>query len=171
MVQAKVASLRSGCNSRPTGAVIVANNKIIATGYNGTLPGDQQCTDKGDTFCLRREIGRCDKGPKKYFDCPSIHAEQNALNQLAKGGGAHNQILTVYCTLAPCIFCLKNMLSVGVTRIIYELQYESDDPVRDAEWRQKGMKHGIEIKQLKLTKDEIDAVLNTILEKTSLRRL
>jgi hypothetical protein len=63
------------------------------------------------------------------------------------------------------------MLSVGVTRIIYELQYESDDPVRDAEWRQKGMKHGIEIKQLKLTKDEIDAVLNTILEKTSLRRL
>lgn len=171
LVQAKVASLRSGCNSRPTGAVIVANKRIIATGYNGTLPNQHQCTDYGEAFCFRRQKGKCDKGTKKYFDCPSIHAEQNALNQLAMGGGARNQELYVYCTLSPCIFCLKNMRSVGVTRVYYELPYASDDPERDAEWANKAKEYNIHTEQIVLTQEEIDIVLNALLETTSLRRL
>lgn len=71
MAQAKVAALRSGCNSRPTGCVIVRNKRVLAGGYNGTVSGRPQCTDRGPDYCYRREIG----GPEedKYNVC--LHGE------------------------------------------------------------------------------------------------
>lgn len=45
LLQAKLAAVRSTCNSRPQGAVLVLDNRIIATGYNGALPGQEHCSD------------------------------------------------------------------------------------------------------------------------------
>ena len=54
MMIAKMVSSRSSCLSRPVGAVIVRDNHILATGYNGSIPGQDHCTDDG--VCFRRQI-------------------------------------------------------------------------------------------------------------------
>jgi len=46
MLQAKLAACRSTCNSRPQGAVLVRDHRIIATGYNGALSGQKHCSEQ-----------------------------------------------------------------------------------------------------------------------------
>lgn len=131
MILAKIAALRSSCNSRPGGAVIVKNKRIVCTGYTGTIPGKPQCSDKGPDFCYRRSVNASDID--KYSTCPSVHAEKNAIAQAAIIGvsiaGAE-----MFCTLAPCIVCLKDIASVGIRKVYYELEYESVDKERDKKW-------------------------------------
>jgi dCMP deaminase len=171
MAMAKLAATRSGCNSRPTGAVIVKHNRIISTGYNGTLPGQKQCTDHGTNFCLRRFGKVDDKGENKYQECPSIHAEQNAINQLAKNGGSNLENAHIFCTLFPCIFCLKNIASVGIKTVFYEIPYESDDPSRDEYWKKKCKEYKISTFQVKLTNTELNIIYQSVFNETSTRRL
>lgn len=167
MLMAKVAALRSTCNSRPSGAVIVRERRIICTGYNGTVPGKPQCSDKGPNFCYRRSVG----GPEedKYNICPSIHSEANALNQAAMYGISVKGC-DIYCTLAPCYVCLKNLASSGIKRVFYELEYESRNKARDALWMNFD-KVGIEGFQVELSQVTVDFVIGRLKEKTSIRRL
>lgn len=170
MLLAKAASTRSGCNSRPTGAIVVKDDHIIATGYNGSLPGQPQCTDRGDKFCHRRSIGKDDKGENKYSECVSVHAEANAICQAAQFGikldGA-----TIYTTLFPCIFCLKHIYSVGITEIIYETMYESDDPERDNYWKSLVKDLNITTRQVKLLPNTLKLIGDNVILETSRRRL
>lgn len=170
MALAKLAATRSGCNSRPTGAVIVINNRVIATGYNGSLPGQLQCTDSGKGFCVRRSIERDDSGEKKYRDCISIHAEQNAINQLAVCGGDPKGA-DLYCTLFPCIHCLKNMASVGIRRVYYEMPYESDDSERDKYWLERAAALGLEVERVILSPRSVKEITSNMSGFTSFRRL
>lgn len=131
MLQAKLSAIRSGCNSRPTGAVIVRDHRILAGGYNGTVTGRSQCTDFGKAYCHRRMLN----GPEddKYNICPSVHAEANAIAQAAKMGipldGSE-----CYCTLQPCYVCLKQLKASGIVKVYYELEYQSPDAKRDKIW-------------------------------------
>ena len=178
MAQAKLAAARSGCNSRPTGAVIVRDRRVIATGYNGNLPGKPQCLDQGEKFCLRRSIGRDDSGDKKYQDCPSVHAEQNAINQVAALGGSSLRGTIMYCTLAPCIYCLKNIVSVGIAEVVFELEYKSDDPARDYYWANLSSASGVKLRHFEPLSvfNDTDSLYREIVRKillkpTSTRRL
>ena len=58
MLIAKLVSTRSTCNSRPTGAVLVKDKQLLATGYNGSMPGAPHCSDEvmpdGSPYCYRR---------------------------------------------------------------------------------------------------------------------
>lgn len=67
-------SKRSTCLKRRYGCVIVKNDEIIATGYNGSPRGEENCCDKG--ICHRMDIPH---NSGNYSDCPSVHAEQNAM--------------------------------------------------------------------------------------------
>ena len=171
MAQAKLAAARSGCNSRPTGAVIVRDRRVIATGYNGSLPGQPQCSDRGEDFCLRRSIGRDDSGDKKYQDCPSVHAEQNAINQVALLGGSSLRGTIMYCTLAPCIYCLKNIASVGIAEVVFELEYRSDDPTRDSHWQEQAQNYNVIIRCVDIDYQYRQVLSNNCLNITSSRRL
>lgn len=71
---AKAVSKRSTCLKRHYGAVIVNNDEIISTGYNGNPRGLLNCCDKG--VCLRIDKPH---NSGDYSDCHSVHAEQNAL--------------------------------------------------------------------------------------------
>lgn len=71
---ARAVSKRSTCLKRHYGCVIVKNDEIISTGYNGNPRGDFNCCD----------IGKCSRMEKPhnsgdYSDCFSVHAEQNAM--------------------------------------------------------------------------------------------
>ncbi len=171
MAMAKLTASRSGCNSRPTGAVIVKDNRIISTGYNGTIAGMPQCTDYGHRYCLHRDRDADDSGRLKYQDCPSIHAEQNAINQVASIGGIGLMGASIYCTLQPCIFCLKNIASVDIQSIYYELPYKSNDPERDKYWAEQISKYNIFAQQIKLPSDAKAVIFDLICHETSKRRL
>ena len=90
MLIAKLVSTRSTCNSRPTGAVLVKDRQILATGYNGSMPGAPHCSDQvmadGSPYCHRRALNIADVD--KYNYCRASHAEANAIAQAARYGVA-----------------------------------------------------------------------------------
>lgn len=167
MLMAKVAALRSTCNSRTNGAVIVRDKRIISTGYNGTVSGKPQCSDKGSEYCFRRNV----KGPEndKYNICPSVHAEANAINQAARFG-ISLEGCDIYCTLAPCYVCLKNIASVGIKKVFYELPYQSTNKDRDELWANFN-NVGIEGYELILSEQVKEFIFDRLKSKSSIRRL
>ena len=54
MVLAKMVASRSTCNSRPTGAIIVKDKRVVSTGYNGSVIGADQWSEHGPDYCFRR---------------------------------------------------------------------------------------------------------------------
>jgi dCMP deaminase len=134
MAIAKLISTRSTCSSRPVGCVVVRDNRILVSGYNGPPSGAPHCSERGsgaDIFCQRRQTGVPDE--KKHDFCPSIHAEDNAV-RLAKDLGVPLTGAALYITLAPCIRCVSLLREAGIRRVFFELRYQSIDPSRDAAW-------------------------------------
>lgn len=71
---ASAVNKRSTCLRRRYGCVIVKNDEIIATGYNGSPRGTENCCDRGNCKRMHKEHNSGD-----YSECHSVHAEQNAL--------------------------------------------------------------------------------------------
>jgi len=168
LLLAKVAALRSGCNSRPNGAIIVKNKRILTTGYNGPIPGRWHCTDQGYGYCYRRSLGIPDID--KYNFCPAIHAEANALNQAARFGISVDGS-EVYCTLAPCYPCLKDLVAAGIKRVYFESVYESKNLERDTLWNKALKESGVEWNQISLSEETIELASSWMHSITSVRRL
>ncbi len=133
LILAKMISARSTCNTRKVGAVIVRDNKILATGYNGAVHGAPHCSDKGPDYCLRREMGVSEA--EKYNYCLAGHAEANAISQAARFGVALEDA-TIYCTLEPCNWCFKQLIQAGIKKIYFEIAYESSNEDFDIFWRE-----------------------------------
>lgn len=108
------AALRSTCNRAMVGCLIVApDHSVLATGYNGSLAGEPHCTDAGHIM----RNGHCVR---------SVHAEANAIAQAARRGTAVDHA-TAYLTHAPCINCVKLLLSAGIVRVVYVRAYDDGD--------------------------------------------
>ena len=105
----------ANCMGRKVGAVIVRDNRIVATGYNGTPEGITNCLDGGCVRCKNRETYQASIG---YDVCICVHAEQNALISAARFGNAVEGAI-VYSTLRPCFDCTKAMLQAKVKAIYY----------------------------------------------------
>ena len=166
MVLAKICSSRSTCLSRPTGAVIVLDKQILATGYNGAMPGTTHCTDEGE--CFRRSLSIPDID--KYNFCRATHAEANALAQAARYG-ISVEGASVYTTLAPCYVCLKLLATARIREIYYEHQYESQNLKRDKFWQQAIKGAGIKLTQLKVSAQALEKIKEHLEYPTSARRL
>ncbi len=79
---------RSTCLRRQYGAIIVRNDEIVATGYNGAPRGRKNCSDLG--YCVREQM-RVPRG-ERYELCRSVHAEANAIISASRNeciGGRH----------------------------------------------------------------------------------
>ena len=72
---AQTVAERGTCLRRCFGAIIVKNDSIISTGYNGAPRGRKNCSDLG---CCRREELKIPRG-ERYELCRSVHAEANAI--------------------------------------------------------------------------------------------
>ena len=79
---AEIVKTRSTCLRRQVGAVIVKDNRIITTGYNGAPSGLRHCTDIGGCERERLHI----PSGQRHELCRALHAEQNAIIQAAKLG-------------------------------------------------------------------------------------
>jgi dCMP deaminase len=173
MLIAKLVSTRSTCNSRPTGAVLVKDRQILATGYNGSMPGAPHCSDQvmpdGSPYCHRRALKVADVD--KYNYCRASHAEANAIAQAARYGVAIKGA-SLYVTLEPCFVCLKLLATAQIEKVYYELGYESRDAGRDAFWKEAVRDAGITVYQQLLISPETEAyVLPRLQGVTSWRRL
>ncbi len=106
---AMLASERATCPRMHCGCVLVKNKNVIATGYNGSIPGDDHCEDVGclivDNHCQRTN-----------------HAEMNALMQAAKKGVAVDGA-TAYVTNMPCTTCAKALIGAGIKRVVIFADY------------------------------------------------
>ena len=112
-------SKRSTCLKRHYGCVIVNDDIIIATGYNGSPRGEENCCDRGT--CKRASAERY----SDYEKCDSVHAEQNALIAASRDRLIGS---TVYLTCEqsdfedenpiPCPLCLRMLKNAGVSKII-----------------------------------------------------
>jgi dCMP deaminase len=173
MAMAKVVSTRSTCTSRPVGCVITRNNRILVTGYNGAPSGAPHCTDQnfnGKLFCLRRAKNVPDI--YKHTACTSIHAEANALSLADKLGLSkllHGS--TLYSTLSPCIRCIEKLRAHGVTKVYYELAYESVDKERDRLWEERAKKSFKVYEQVIISDPSLGKIASSLLELTSERLL
>jgi len=125
MLQSEIAKLRSNCVTRHIGAVIVKDNRQIATGYNGTPPGVKNCFEGGCSRCMARMRGEIKSG--EHLDrCMCTHAEANAIMQCALFGNGSTRDATLYTTFAPCMECSKMAISVGIKRIVVLADYPKD---------------------------------------------
>jgi dCMP deaminase len=168
MIMAKIASMRSGCNSRPSGAVIVMGRQIIATGYNGPMPGQPHCVDHGPDYCFRRHMGVSDID--KYNYCRASHAEANAISQAAKHG-VYTDSAVLYCTLSPCLTCTKLIVIAGIVEVYYELEYSSGYSTRDDLWFNALSDAGVPCYHLRLSDEAKRQAIEIITSTTSKRRL
>ncbi|MBA2244972.1 MAG: CMP deaminase, partial [Gemmatimonadetes bacterium] len=74
---------RANCRGRSVGSLIVVDDRIVSTGYNGTPEGMVNCLEGGCERCANRE--RFQSGTA-YDLCICVHAEQNALLAAARFG-------------------------------------------------------------------------------------
>ena len=108
---------RSSCFHRKVGAVIVRDNRILATGYNQPPSGFPHCDQIG---CIRDDLG-IESGENQEI-CYALHAEQNALMQAAKFGIATDGA-TMYVTHKPCSVCARLIINAGIKRVVYLYDY------------------------------------------------
>lgn len=141
--QALLIANRSTCQRAQVGAVLVKDNRVLATGYNGSVSGTAHCIDHG---CLVID-GHCVR---------TLHAEVNAILQGAERGISKG--FTAYVTHFPCLHCTKQLLQVGCARIVYLIDYRIDDDARQL----------IEQKQVETRRLPLETVKRAIIESTGL---
>ncbi|KAF2436312.1 putative deoxycytidylate deaminase [Tothia fuscella] len=121
---ASLASQRSNCMKRSVGCVLVRNNRVVSTGYNGTPRGMRNCNEGG--------CGRCNsKGVRAGVGldtCLCIHAEENALLEAGRErvGGAGAGAGVLYCNTCPCLTCSVKIAQVGIGEVVYSTAYSVD---------------------------------------------
>lgn len=103
-------SSRSTCLRKKHGAVIVKDNQILSTGYNGVPTGISHCKT-----CYRIEHNI--PHGERYELCRSVHAEANAIVQAAKHGIAVEGAV-IYITGIPCIMCTRLIINAGIKEVI-----------------------------------------------------
>ncbi len=115
----------ASCLRRKVGAVIVRDNRVMATGYNGAPAGVRSCQERGE--CLREKLN-IESGTRAEL-CYAAHAEQNAIIQAAKYG-VEIDGATLYCTHQPCVICAKMILNAGIRRVVYKEGYPDEFSMR-----------------------------------------
>ncbi|KAF9927333.1 Deoxycytidine monophosphate (dCMP) deaminase [Modicella reniformis] len=119
MYLASLAARRSNCMKRRVGCVLVRDQRVIATGYNGTPKNLRNCNDGGCPRC--NQATPCGEGLDR---CLCMHAEENALLEAGRervGLGS-----TIYCNTCPCLGCAIKIVQVGVSRVVYSESYGMD---------------------------------------------
>ena len=125
MLLALAARTRADCLGRRVGAVVVRDDRVLSTGYNGTPIGMPNCTEGGCHRCLNRQTELYPEG-RGYDLCVCVHAEQNALLAAARFGQS-TLGATLHTTMRPCFGCLKEALQAGIVAVHYMSDWTPGD--------------------------------------------
>ena len=136
---AQTVAERSTCLRRRYGAIIVKNDVILSTGYNGAPRGRKNCCDLGQ--CMRDKLN-IPRG-ERYELCRSVHSEQNAIIAASR-----DQMLgaTLYMacidpadgSLVPgtssCMMCKRVILNAGIAKVVIRDRKEDFRVIETSEW-------------------------------------
>lgn len=130
---------RATCLRRVYGAIIVKNDEIISTGYNGAPRGRQNCVDLGR--CTREEL-QVPSG-QRYELCRSVHAEANAIISAARSDALGS---TLYLSgrdaktgqllgeTTSCSMCRRLIINAGIERVVIRNTKTAYTVVPVADW-------------------------------------
>lgn len=121
MSMAVLASKRSTCLRRQVGAIIVKDNVVLSTGYNGSPKGIENCCDTNE--CIRQKLNI--PSGERHELCMAVHAENNAITQCAVNGVSCKGSY-IYITASPCSMCLKQIINAHIVKVI-ALEIYPDD--------------------------------------------
>lgn len=114
---------RSTCLRRQYGAVIVKDDEVISTGYNGSPRGEENCCDCGVCW---REAHNIPHG-ERYEACVSVHAEQNAIISASRRDtmgatlylqGFENGKPMKATDIKPCSICERFIKNAGIAEVV-----------------------------------------------------
>ena len=130
---------RSTCLRRKYGAIIVRNDEIISTGYNGAPRGRKNCSDLG--FCTREDL-KIPSG-ERYELCRSVHAEANAIISASRrdmigatiylvGRDARsNELLR---DAMSCSMCKRQIINAGIDRVVIRVTETEYRTIPVSDW-------------------------------------
>ena len=108
---ARHVATRSYDSHTQVGAVIVKDDSVVATGFNGTPRGlDNECKEGHD---------------EKTKECV-VHAELNSIIQAARDGRSVRGA-TLYSTLAPCVGCASAIVNSGIDRVVWQDSFNTEE--------------------------------------------
>ena len=135
---AQTVSERSTCLRRRYGAIIVKNDSIISTGYNGAPRGRKNCCDIG---CYREQLGS-PRG-ERYELCRSVHSEANAITAASRENML-GSTLYMCCTdpadgsvvagTNSCMMCKRLILNAGIAKVCIRDTKDTYRVIDTAEW-------------------------------------
>jgi dCMP deaminase len=133
---------RSTCIKRKYGAVLVKDDAVISTGYNGSPRGFENCCDIGE--CPRIKLG-LHQG-EGYAICRAVHAEANALLNCSREqtlgadlylAGVNPMDLSVH-KAKPCPLCARMIIQAGIRKVYLRRGEGADNyeeiPAEKLEW-------------------------------------
>lgn len=130
---------RATCLRRCYGAIIVKNDEIVATGYNGAPRGRKNCTDLG--YCAREAL--CVPSGERYELCRSVHAEANCIISAARsdilGGtlyltGRDSKTGQLLPDATSCSMCRRLIINAGIERVVIRRTPEEYVVVHVEDW-------------------------------------
>jgi len=120
---ANAVAQRSPCIRRKYGAIVVKDDAIVSTGYNGPARGVVNCNEVG---CMKDKMNQ--PHYSSYEMCPAVHAEENAvINAARNGSSVLNGDLYLYgeeftngtkVDAYPCSPCKRTLINAGIRRFI-----------------------------------------------------
>ncbi len=136
---AQTVAKRCTCLRRHYGAIIVKDDCIVSTGYNGAPRGRKNCSDLN--FCMRDKLN-IPRG-ERYELCRSIHAEANAIiaasHEEMKGSTLYMSCIdpatgNVVPGMTSCAMCKRQIINAGIERVVVRDTPESFRIIDVAEW-------------------------------------
>ena len=133
---------RATCLRRVYGAIIVKNDEIISTGYNGAPRGRKNCVDMG--FCTR-EAMQVPRG-QRYELCRSVHAEANAIISASRRDmvgstlylvGKDAQTGSLLGDATSCAMCRRQIINAGISKVVIRKTKAEFDVVDVQDWVQQ----------------------------------
>ena len=130
---------RATCLRRVYGAIIVKNDEIISTGYNGAPRGRANCVDMG--YCSREAMG-VPRG-QRYEICRAVHAEANAIISASRrdmvGGtiylvGRDGRTGKLLPDATSCMMCRRMVINAGLEKIVIRRTETEFEVVDVEEW-------------------------------------
>ncbi len=126
---AEAAAGQATCDRLHVGCVLVKDNALVSTGYNGSVRGLPHCDDVGHDLVSKHCVR-------------TVHAEVNAICNAAKHGHSTNGA-TSYQNWFPCYNCFKTMANAGINRIVFSNYYGGKDSPSTNKVVNESMKAGI----------------------------
>ncbi len=130
---------RSTCLRRRYGAIIVRNDEIISTGYNGAPRGRKNCSDLG--VCMRDTL-KIPSG-ERYELCRSVHAEANAIISASRRDmigatiylvGRNAKTGELLNDAMSCAMCKRQIINAGIETVIIRVTPTVFKTINVNEW-------------------------------------